>query len=81
MQKLESIPYMEKLSRISRFESHPRKSFFSEIWGRAAPIYDWFQAIRESFLHEILTSYEVFSLKHLLLYGTPLDKEDSKVRV
>ena len=49
-----------------------RKSFLREIWGRAAPTYDWFQAIRESFLGEILTSYgstKVFSLESLLLYS------------
>ena len=48
------------------------ESFLRGIWGHAAPTYDWFQAIRESFLHEILTSYgstEVFSLESLLLYG------------
>ena len=42
-----------------------------EIWGRAAPTYDWFQAIRESFHREILTSYgsaKVFSLESLPLY-------------
>ena len=60
-----------KPSRILRFESHLRK-ISREIWGRAAPTYDWFQAIHESFLREILTSYEsakVFSLKSLPLYG------------
>ena len=42
-----------------------------EIWGRAAPTM-LFQAIRESFLREILTSYgsaKVFSLESLPLYG------------
>ena len=60
-----------KLLRISRFESHPRK-FSPRNLGGAAPIYDWFQAIRESFLCEILTSYgfaKVFSLESLLLYS------------
>ena len=50
-----------------------RESFLREIWGRAAPTYDWFQAIHESFLREILTSYgsaKVFSLESLPLYGT-----------
>ena len=32
-----------------------RESFLREVWGRVAPIHDWFQAIRESFLREILT--------------------------
>ena len=48
------------------------ESFLHEIWGHAAPTYDWFQAICESFLREILTSYgsaKVFSLENLPLYG------------
>ena len=50
------------------------KSFLREIWGHAAPTYDWFQAIRESFLREIFTSYgsvKVFSLESLPLYSNP----------
>ena len=60
-----------KLLWISRFDSHPRK-FSSRNLGHAAPTYDWFQAIRESFLREILTSYgsaKVFSLESLPLYS------------
>ena len=60
-----------KPSRISRFERHPRK-FSPRNFGHAAPTYVWFQAIRESFLREILTSYgstKVFSLESLPLYG------------
>ena len=48
------------------------ESFLREIWGRAAPTYDWFQAICESFLREILSSYgsaKVFSLESLPLYS------------
>ena len=65
-----------KLSRTSRFESHLRK-FSSRNLGHATPTYAWFQAIRESFLHEILTSYgsvKVFSLESLPLYGTSVWK-------
>ena len=61
-----------KLSWISRFESHPQK-FSREIWGCATTTYDLFQAIRESFLREILTSYgsaKVFSLESFPLYGS-----------
>ena len=60
-----------KFSWISRFESHPQK-FSPRNFGHAAPTYVWFQAIRESFLREILTSYgsaKVFSLESLPLYG------------
>ena len=49
-----------------------RESFLREIWGHAVPTNGWFQAIRESFLCEILTSYgsaKVFSLESLPLYG------------
>ena len=49
-----------------------RESFLHKIWECAAPTYDWFQAIRDSFLREILTSYgstKVFSLESLPLYG------------
>ena len=48
------------------------KSFLHDILGRAAPTYDWFQAICESVLHKILTSYgsmKVFTLESLLLYS------------
>ena len=60
------------LSRISRFESHPRK-FSPRNFGHAAPTYVWLEAICESFLREILTSYgstKVFSLESLPLYGS-----------
>ena len=59
-----------KLSRLSRFESHPRK-FCPWNFGHAAPTYVWLQAICESFLCEILTYYgstKVFSLESLPLY-------------
>ena len=65
------IPYSGKLSWISRFECHLQK-FSPRNVGRAAPTCDWFQAICESFLCEILTSYgsaKVFSLESLPLYG------------
>ena len=70
-----AIPYSGKFSREKTFanfevESHPRK-FSPRNLGRAAPTYDCFQAIRERFLREILTSYgsaKVFSLKSLPLY-------------
>ena len=56
-----------KLSQISRFESHPRNC------GACRTHLCWFQAIRESFVSEILTSYgsaKIFSLESLLLYGS-----------
>ena len=50
------------------------KVFSMKFWGMPPPTYVWFQAIRESFLHEILTSHgsvKVFSLESLPLciYG------------
>ena len=51
------------------------KSFLHEIWGHAAPTYDWFQAIRESFLCEILTFYgsaKVFRYTVLSHFGTKI---------
>ena len=45
-------------------------SVVKEILGHAAPTYVWFQAICESFLHEILTSYG--SAKVLSLESLPL---------
>ena len=44
-----------KFSWISRLRAI-RESFLREIWGRAAPTYDWFQAIRESFLPRKFTA-------------------------
>ena len=61
-----------KRSRISRFESHPRKFSPRNLGGRTTTTCDLFQAIRESFDHEILTSYgsaKVFSLESFPLYG------------
>ena len=48
------------------------ESFLHEIFRYAAPTYVWFQAISESFLREILSSYrsaKSFSLESLSLYG------------
>ena len=58
------------------------ESFLYEIWGRATTgTYDLFQAIREKFFREILTSYgsaKVFSLESFPLYGISLCKDTSK---
>ena len=60
-----------KLSRISRFFSHPRK--FSPRNSRyATPIMRPVLVFRESFLREMLLSYrsvKVFSLENFPLYG------------
>ena len=60
-----------KLSRISRFFSHPRK--FSPRNSRyATPIMRPVLAFRESFLREMILSYrsaKVFSLENFPLYG------------
>ena len=61
-----------KLSRISRFFSHPRK-FSPRNSRHATPIIRSVFAFRESFLHEMLLSYrsaKVFSLENFPLYGT-----------
>ena len=61
-----------KLSRISRFFSHPRK-FSPQNSSHATPIMRPVLTFRESFLHEMLLSYrsmKVFSLENFPLYGT-----------
>ena len=73
---LDGIPYSGKLSREKTFANFEvrepsAKVFSTKFWGMP-PTYVWFQAIRESFLREILTSYgsaKVFSLESLPLYG------------
>ena len=60
-----------KLSRISRFFSHPRK-FSPRNSRHATPIIRSVFAFRESFLREMLFSYrsaKVFSLENFPLYG------------
>ena len=60
-----------KLSRISRFFSHPRK-FSPRNSRHATPIIRSVFAFRESFLCEMLLSYrsaKVFSLENFPLYG------------
>ena len=60
-----------KLSRISRFFSHPRK-FSPRNSRHATPIIRSVFAFRESFLREMLLSYrsaKVFSLENFPLYG------------
>ena len=60
-----------KLSRISRFFSHPRK-FSPRNSRHATPIMRPVLTFRESFLREMLLSYrsaKVFSLENFPLYG------------
>ena len=60
-----------KLSRISRFFSHPRK-FSPRNSSHATPIMRPVLTFRESFLREMLLSYrsaKVFSLQNFPLYG------------
>ena len=56
------IPYNGKLSKEKTFADFEigepsAKVFSAKFLGHAAPTYDWFQAICESFLSEILTFY------------------------
>ena len=79
---LSYVPYSRKLFEEENFHVFWKlkaihESFLREIWGCAAPTYDWFQVICESFLCKILTSYrstKVFSLESLLLYGIYYDE-------